>query len=78
MEKVEQVQKRTKEQLCEVLEKKSLNFNVELDDFWKEMKENVRRESKGRQSTSGGISRRCRSRDSPYCSGWRSAKRSLQ
>lgn len=35
------MQKRTKENLNNLLEKKSLTYNIDLDDFWKNMKENV-------------------------------------
>lgn len=41
MKKVEQIQKKTEDNLNKVLETKSLTYNIDLDDFWKEMKENV-------------------------------------
>ncbi|CAD8124791.1 unnamed protein product [Paramecium sonneborni] len=40
MKKLEQIQKRTAQNLNQVLEQKSLTYNIDLDEFWKQMKEN--------------------------------------
>ena len=41
MQKVDYVQKKTKENLDKLIDQKNNNYNMDLDEFWKEIKSSV-------------------------------------